>query len=152
LPKTEFGWQSNTDTSWQENAIVTDICADGSRSHGVCNDENNYEYIFYTDVNGDGNIDICNRADLGVRCHDSTTLSNKLKVITNGFGIQTTLNYKPLTDSSVYTKGPKKGYYPNISIQNARQVISSVTTDNAIGIDKKSLLISLWVSIKYSIK
>jgi hypothetical protein len=74
------------------------ICADGSRSHGVCNDENNYEYIFYTDVNGDGNIDICNRADLGVRCHDSTTLSNKLKVITNGFGIQTTLNYPlPLT-------------------------------------------------------
>jgi hypothetical protein len=54
-----------------------------SRSHGVCNDENNYEYIFYTDVNGNGNIDICNRADLGVRCHDSTTLSNKLKVITN---------------------------------------------------------------------
>jgi hypothetical protein len=31
------------------------ICADDSRSHGVCNDENNYEYIFYTDVNGDGN-------------------------------------------------------------------------------------------------
>jgi hypothetical protein len=27
----------------------------------------------------------------------------------------------------------KKGYYPNIVIQNARQVISSVTTDNAIG-------------------
>jgi hypothetical protein len=25
------------------------------------------------------------------------------------------------------------GYYPNIVIQNARQVISSVTTDNAIG-------------------
>jgi hypothetical protein len=28
----------------------------------------------------------------------------RLKVITNGFGIQTTLNYKPLTDSSVSTK------------------------------------------------
>jgi hypothetical protein len=27
----------------------------------------------------------------------------RLKAITNGFGIQTTLNYKPLTDSSVYT-------------------------------------------------
>jgi hypothetical protein len=27
----------------------------------------------------------------------------------------------------------RKGYYPNIVIQNARQVISSVTTDNAIG-------------------
>jgi hypothetical protein len=35
----------NTGTSWQENAIVTDICADGSRSHGVCNDENNYKYM-----------------------------------------------------------------------------------------------------------
>jgi hypothetical protein len=38
-----------------------------------------------------------------------------IKAITNGFGFQTTLNFKPLTDSSVYTKGPKKGYYPNIS-------------------------------------
>ncbi|WP_202776138.1 SpvB/TcaC N-terminal domain-containing protein, partial [Bathymodiolus azoricus thioautotrophic gill symbiont] len=108
------------------------ICANGSKSHGICNDEDNYEYIFYTDVNGDGNMDICNRADLGVRCHDNTTSRNKLKAITNGFGIQTTLNYKPLTDSSVYTKDTK-GSYPNINIQNARQVISSVTTDNAIG-------------------
>ena len=45
---------------------------------------------------------------------------------TNGFGIQTTLNYKPLTDSSVYTKDTN-GSYPNINIQNARQVISTVT-------------------------
>jgi hypothetical protein len=50
----------------------------------------------------------------------------RLKVITNGFGIQTTLNYKPLTDSSVYTKGPKKGYYPNIVIQNARVISLNV--------------------------
>jgi hypothetical protein len=42
----------------------------------------------------------------------------RLKAITNGFGIQTTLSYKPLTDSSVYTKGSKKGYHPNITIQN----------------------------------
>jgi hypothetical protein len=58
--------------------------------------------------------------------------ATKLSSITNGFGIQTTLNYKPLTDSSVYTKDTN-GSYPNINIQNARQVISSVTTDNAIG-------------------
>jgi hypothetical protein len=37
-------------------------------------------------------------------------LAIKLKTITNGFGIQTTLNYKPLTDSSVYTKDTKGSY------------------------------------------
>jgi hypothetical protein len=39
------------------------------------------------------------------------------------------LNYKPLTDSSVYTKDTK-GSYPNINIQNARQVISSAVVVN----------------------
>jgi hypothetical protein len=74
-----------------------------------------------------------------------------LKAITNGFGIQTTLNYKPLTDSSVYTKGSGKGHYPNISIQNARQVISSVTTDNAIGGQKmpKPLVMAFSLGVLY---
>ncbi|VVM20103.1 hypothetical protein BSPWISOXPB_1925 [uncultured Gammaproteobacteria bacterium] len=89
------------------------------------------------DINGDGLLDrVFDRNpktdQQGFFVYSKPYKTPRLKVITNGFGIQTTLNYK-LTDSSVYTKGPKKGYYPNISIQNARQVISSVTTDNAIG-------------------
>jgi hypothetical protein len=47
------------------------------------------------------------------------------------FGCSNLSNIR-ITDSSVYTKDTK-GSYPNINIQNARQVISSVTTDNAIG-------------------
>ncbi|OJA03350.1 toxin TcdB middle/N-terminal domain-containing protein, partial [Bathymodiolus thermophilus thioautotrophic gill symbiont] len=108
------------------------ICANESRNHGVCNDSDNYNYMFYTDVNGDGNMDICNRADLGIRCHDNAQIHSKLRSITNGFNIKTIINYKPLTNPSVYTKGTN-GNYPNIDTQNARQVVSSVVTDNAIG-------------------
>ncbi|VVH60065.1 Rhs family protein, partial [uncultured Gammaproteobacteria bacterium] len=98
----------------------------------------NGERSMLIDINGDGLLDrVFDRNpktdQQGFFVYSKPYKTPRLKVITNGFGIQTTLNYKPLTDSSVYTKGPKKGYYPNISIQNARQVISSVTTDNAIG-------------------
>ncbi|VVM17733.1 hypothetical protein BSPWISOXPB_1178 [uncultured Gammaproteobacteria bacterium] len=98
----------------------------------------NGEHSMLIDINGDGLLDrVFDRNpktdQQGFFVYSKPYKTPRLKVITNGFGIQTTLNYKPLTDSSVYTKGPKKGYYPNISIQNARQVISSVTTDNAIG-------------------
>ncbi|VVM23423.1 hypothetical protein BSPWISOXPB_8814 [uncultured Gammaproteobacteria bacterium] len=83
----------------------------------------NGERSMLIDINGDGLLDrvfdktqrLINKDFLSIQNHTKP----RLKVITNGFGIQTTLNYKPLTDSSVYTKGPKKGYYPNISIQNA---------------------------------
>ncbi|VVH64137.1 hypothetical protein BSPLISOX_2012, partial [uncultured Gammaproteobacteria bacterium] len=88
----------------------------------------------FVDLNGDGLVDvITSRPDNIVTFINQRKQATKLTSITNGFGIQTTLNYKPLTDLSIYTKGSNKGHYPNISIQNARQVISSVTTDNAIG-------------------
>ncbi|VVH50866.1 Rhs family protein, partial [uncultured Gammaproteobacteria bacterium] len=96
------------------------------------------EYSMLIDINGDGLpdrvFDKNPKTDQpGFFVYSKPYKTPRLKAITNGFGIQTTLNYKPLTDSSVYTKGSKKGYHPNITIQNARQVISSVTTDNAIG-------------------
>jgi hypothetical protein len=71
-------------------------------------------------------------ADGVVGINLNTTKHSKVQTITNGFNIQTTINYKPLTDNTVYTKG-SNGSYPNIDTQNARQVVSSVTTDNAIG-------------------
>ncbi|OIR25073.1 FG-GAP-like repeat-containing protein, partial [Bathymodiolus thermophilus thioautotrophic gill symbiont] len=89
----------------------------------------------FVDLNSDGLIDVLrsqnNRGTYRRTCINRGT-QMKLTSITDGFGIQTTINYKSLTDSSVYTKSIK-GSYPNIVTKNARQVVSSVVTDNAIG-------------------
>ncbi|VVH66709.1 Rhs family protein, partial [uncultured Gammaproteobacteria bacterium] len=114
-------WQANLGNNWKNRPT-----------------HENGEHSMLIDINGDGLPDrVFDRNpetdQQGFFVYSKPYKTPRLKVITNGFGIQTTLNYKPLTDSSVYTKDSNKGYYPNISIQNARQVISSVTTDNAIG-------------------
>jgi YD repeat-containing protein len=80
------------------------------------------DYVYHNTSYNDGKFKI----------NLNTTKNSKVQTITNGFNIQTTINYKPLTDNTVYTKG-SNGSYPNIDTQNARQVVSSVTTDNAIG-------------------
>ena len=61
--------------------------------------------LSFVDLNGDGLVDvITSRPDNTVTFINQRKQATKLSSITNGFGIQTTLNYKPLTDSSVYTK------------------------------------------------
>ncbi|SMN14709.1 Rhs family protein [uncultured Candidatus Thioglobus sp.] len=94
------------------------------------------EYTTLIDMNGDGLPDRVfdrnpsnNQQGTYVFLNLASTL--KLKSITNGFGIKTTINYKPLTYPTVYHR--PNSSYPNISIQNAHQVVSRVTTDNAIG-------------------
>ncbi|CAC9540987.1 hypothetical protein, partial [uncultured Gammaproteobacteria bacterium] len=104
----------NTGSSWVRNY-----------KHQICigNAKNNHKNIGtrFVDLNGDGLVDvITSRPDNTVTFINQRKQATKLSSITNGFGIQTTLNYKPLTDSSVYTKDTK-GSYPNINIQNARQ-------------------------------
>ncbi|OIR25076.1 FG-GAP-like repeat-containing protein, partial [Bathymodiolus thermophilus thioautotrophic gill symbiont] len=86
----------------------------------------------FIDLNSDGLIDIIKSENNNRSAYINQGTQMKLTSITDGFGIQTTINYKPLTNSSVYTKGIK-GSYPNIVTKNARQVVSSVVTDNAIG-------------------
>ncbi|CAC9628195.1 hypothetical protein [uncultured Gammaproteobacteria bacterium] len=85
----------------------------------------------FIDLNGDGLIDILKSKNNIRSAYINQGTQAQLTSIANGFGIQTTINYKPLTDSSVYTKDANSNY-PDILIQNARQVVSSVITDNAI--------------------
>lgn len=62
-----------TAAGWNRDApIVTDICADGSTAYGGCNDDDNYAYIFFADVNGDGKADLIFRSDNGIRLWIST--------------------------------------------------------------------------------
>src|SRR6266704_2645039 len=50
----------------------SDICANGSTAYGSCNDGDNFSYIRYPDINGDGRADLCYRSDTGIKCFLST--------------------------------------------------------------------------------
>jgi RHS repeat-associated protein len=126
-------------TSYNDGKFRINL-ADGTGSfkyigtHGGSGESNTKFY--FGDFNGDGMTDYVyhntSYNDGKFKINLNTTKNSKVQTITNGFNIQTTINYKPLTDNTVYTKG-SNGSYPNIDTQNARQVVSSVTTDNAIG-------------------
>ncbi|MBA5248933.1 MAG: hypothetical protein FE834_05290, partial [Gammaproteobacteria bacterium] len=85
----------------------------------------------FTDLNGDGLIDILQSKGNTKTAYLNQGTHTQLTTITNGFNIKTTLTYQPLTNPSTYQKNATSTH-PNITLQNARQVISSVTTDNAI--------------------
>ncbi|WP_202763198.1 FG-GAP-like repeat-containing protein, partial [Bathymodiolus thermophilus thioautotrophic gill symbiont] len=128
---TQKGAYLNTGNGWQSAPQYTP-------PHHIAADDTGDVGVRFQDLNGDGLVDMIYRRWID---DDSTqkgaylntgNIIFKLTSITNGFNIKTTINYKPLTNPSVYTKGTN-GNYPNIDTQNARQVVSSVVTDNAIG-------------------
>lgn len=90
--------------------------------------------VQFGDFNGDGKTDrFCK--DGGNNNNVSLVangLTDYLGAITNGLGTTTTLTYKPLTDSSVYTKA-SGAVYPYVDIQSPLYVVSSVATSDGIG-------------------
>ncbi|MFL0799076.1 MAG: FG-GAP-like repeat-containing protein [Agarilytica sp.] len=71
LPATDFSWtDGSTSSSLAFNQrISSNICQNFS---GDCNDTDNFNYIYYADINGDARTDICYRSDSGIRCHLAT--------------------------------------------------------------------------------
>lgn len=87
------------------------------------------------DFNGDGKSDmliyhspISSRMNLFLNSGPSQPLIQK---VTNGHGGYTTFAYKPLTDSSIYTKSSGTTY-PCYELQASMYVVSSVTSRNGI--------------------
>ena len=93
---------------------------------------------FYTnDYNGDGMIDFLCTFSSGdnekvLEYHATGHLRHMVSSISNGFNNTISINYKPLTDASVYTRY-SSGSYPVIDYQNSGVVVSSVLFDNGLG-------------------
>ena len=88
------------------------------------------------DMTGDGQLDFVYKRD-GVREYrilpdTNSDLTDQLASATNGLGVTTSFTYKPLTDSSVYTKG-SGAIFPAIDLQYPQYVVSEMTTSNGIG-------------------
>lgn len=89
----------------------------------------------FNDFNGDNNADIYTTGTLNhdyIHMFDVNNDYNLVKKFINGFGLETTVTYKPLTDNSIYERGSMMSYPINI-IQPALQVVSNINKDNAIG-------------------
>lgn len=57
--------------------------------------------------------------------------SGKMTIATNGFGSRSRIQYKPLTDSSVYTRGNESELpFPVITMTPSMQAVSKVMTDD----------------------
>ncbi len=78
------------------------------------------------DVNGDGLPDVVGFGKKGVNVSFSEAKSDLLTTITNGLGGQTEIEYKPLTNKTVYTKG-SGATYPKVDVQAPMFVVSKHT-------------------------
>src|SRR5712692_8743415 len=89
-----------------------------------------YFQLITGDFNGDGKTDYIEMGGTTQYVFLSNgVLSDTLLSITNGLGAQTAITYKPLTDSTVYTKDSGAAY-PYQDIQNATYVVSNYTTSD----------------------
>jgi hypothetical protein len=67
-----------------------------------------------------------------VRVLPTSGIADLCTSFSNGIGVTTTLTYKPLTDSTVYTK-ENTATYPIRDVQVPIPVVASTTTSNGIG-------------------
>jgi len=88
------------------------------------------------DFNGDGRTDVAlihNGTDGWYgRVALTSRITNALITLTTGLNATTTVTYKPLTDSSVYTKDTG-AVYPYVDVQSSLYVVSSVSVSDGIG-------------------
>ena len=91
----------------------------------------------YVDLNGDGLVDVVTAYYYdGTNNHRGAYLNTGKKgyigKITNALDISIDIDYQPLTDASVYTKG-NSAAYPEQDVQSSMYVVSQSRTDNAVG-------------------
>jgi RHS repeat-associated protein len=96
-----------------------------------------FYHEFMADVNGDGINDLISThaGSDGYSSYTSLASSGgrKINKITDGLGKVIAINYKPLTDKSIYTKHPVKAVHPEVDLQIAAKVVSDYTVSDGIG-------------------
>ncbi len=114
----------------------------------VKNEWTKKKYSGVADLNGDGVSDIFSTEKHGVNTFVKLSkggFSNLLSSVTDGFGNTTGINYRHLTNNSVYEKGEVIAYrnpvtgqtvmlggYPQVNVQSAKVVVSSKSTTDGL--------------------
>jgi RHS repeat-associated protein len=101
-------------------------------SNGIAFGTSNvYDFV---DLNGDGQLDFVSvdtNGDQNVALN-RTTPAQLMTRVTDGLGVETTFEYRPLTDPAVYTQG-SGATFSVLDITNATQVVARMTHSDAIG-------------------
>jgi RHS repeat-associated protein len=85
------------------------------------------------DVDGNGQIDIGYKdGTWKVRRHLGSGVDDVIKSIADGYGNTVSVNYAPLTDSQVYTKGTG-ATFPVVDVISPMYVVKNYTTNDGIG-------------------
>ncbi len=132
--KTDYMWNNG---GWQvalSNGNGFDAPKYWLPSNGGVNgsQEHSAGYMFTGDFNGDGKTDyMWNNGGWQV-VTSAGPVSDLLVQMTNGLGVQATITYKPLTDSSVYHKDSGSGY-PYQDVQDATYVVAQYTQSDGLG-------------------
>jgi RHS repeat-associated protein len=79
-----------------------DICADGSKNYGACDNADNYSTINFVDINADGRADLTYRSDQGIVSFIQDYKFTQIKKTTNSLGLSAAIEYASLTKHSVY--------------------------------------------------
>lgn len=89
------------------------------------------------DATGDGNADLCYRTDTGSastpHCiSGSSKYPDKLAGVVNGLGASASVEYRPISDPSIYTKG-SGATFPVLDIQDNTPAVQRVLTSDGVG-------------------
>ncbi len=91
----------------------------------------------FADFNGDGAIDYTRgthwnsgRKDYGIKLNKAIN-PDALIAIKSGLNSEVKIEYKPMTNGEIYTKG-KSGSYPNVDVQTPRFLVSKYTLSDGI--------------------
>jgi len=96
------------------------------------NDVSVYPFIV-GDWNGDGFTDIGRVTSGGIAIYShNPTATSAIESIQDGVGKQTSITYKYLTDSSVYTKGGG-AQFPKVDVKSSLRVVQSARSSNGMG-------------------
>jgi len=121
----------NTQVNWWNNTT--------GNFHLPESRENNTNGVYHTllDMNGDGILDHAaynnfSESKYGLWVARGRSKPELITFITNGYGATTRIEYKPITDNSVYAKESQVSY-PFKNFQNAIQTVSKTLTSNGIG-------------------
>ena len=106
-------------------------------SHSTGRGATNEYTHYFADVNGDGMADWIqvhrgsNNGWVGLANGDK---HSNITEITDGIGNKTTINYKPITDNTIYTKDTTPPQFPDVrNVQAPIYVVASYETDNGVG-------------------
>ncbi|KRB25201.1 Ig-like domain-containing protein [Rhizobacter sp. Root16D2] len=89
------------------------------------------------DATGDGKADLCYRTGTGTastpHCISAPAkIPDQLAGVVNGLGASASVEYRPLTDLGVYTKGSGAAY-PSLDLQDTSHVVQRVVTSDGVG-------------------